>query len=98
MYYVYILRSKKLNRNYIGFTSNLKLRYQEHLAGCSKYTSKAKDWKIIYAEIYANYDDAILREKRLKYFGKAYSGLIKRLEYTFINFEGGIKTPSRLLG
>lgn len=98
MYYIYILRSKKLNRNYIGFTSNLKLRYEEHLSGISKYTSRTTDWKIVYVEVYANYQDAIIREKRLKYFGKSYSGLKKRLRYTFINFEGGNKTPSRLLG
>ncbi|MEW6088011.1 MAG: GIY-YIG nuclease family protein [bacterium] len=28
MYYVYILKSKKDNKLYIGFTSNLKLRFE----------------------------------------------------------------------
>lgn len=98
MYYVYILRSKKLERNYIGFTSNLKLRYEEHCAGLSKYTSRSKDWKIIYVEVYSNYDDAIIREKRLKYFGKAYTGLKKRLKYTFIDFEGGIQDSQKTTG
>ena len=30
MYYTYILRSEKDNKNYVGYTKNLKLRFEEH--------------------------------------------------------------------
>ncbi|MFA5368523.1 MAG: GIY-YIG nuclease family protein [Candidatus Paceibacterota bacterium] len=30
MQYVYVLRSKKDNKNYVGYTKNLKLRFEQH--------------------------------------------------------------------
>lgn len=89
MYFVYILRSKKLNKNYIGFTKDLKTRFKEHKSGFSKYTKKANDWILIYIEVYANRKDALRRERKLKYYGNAYVGLKRRLVNTFIDFEGG---------
>ena len=39
MYYVYILYSLKDTKFYIGFTENIKLRYQEHINGKVKSIS-----------------------------------------------------------
>lgn len=33
MYYVYVLLSKKDNKKYIGYTKNLKLRFELHNKG-----------------------------------------------------------------
>ncbi len=33
MYYVYVLRSEKDNKNYTGYTKNLKLRFEQHRKG-----------------------------------------------------------------
>ncbi|MBT8297036.1 MAG: GIY-YIG nuclease family protein, partial [Maribacter sp.] len=37
-YYVYVLRSAKFERNYVGFTKNLAKRLRQHNAGKNKST------------------------------------------------------------
>jgi len=67
MYYVvYILEDQATKTWYIGFTKNLKQRLKDHRSGHSPYTSKKKDWKLIYAEMYLSKMDALGREKFLK--------------------------------
>ncbi len=66
MYYLYILHSNDLNKFYIGSTQNIQERLQRHLSGRSKYTSKAKDWVLLYSEEYQTRALAIKREKQLK--------------------------------
>jgi len=67
MYYVvYILEDQKDKTWYIGFTTNLKKRIQEHLNKKSLYTSRKTNLKLIYAELYLSKMDALGREKFLK--------------------------------
>lgn len=33
MHYVYILRSRKDGKNYVGYTKNLNLRFEQHQKG-----------------------------------------------------------------
>ena len=76
MYYVYLIENSDGDR-YIGYTSDLKRRLQEHRDGRSFYTSKKRcDWRIIYYEAYLNKEIAIKREKVLK---RDRSKLYKRL-------------------
>ncbi len=65
-YFVYILFSKKLNRYYIGSTSNLKRRLKEHLYKHRGFTARAKDWTIVYQEECASKNDAIQKEQAIK--------------------------------
>ena len=45
MHIVYILHSKKLDRFYTGFSSNLEERFEFHENALPhKFTAKAKDW------------------------------------------------------
>jgi len=47
MYIVYILRSNKLNRFYIGFTSDFDIRLEFHKnAKSNKFTANADDWEL----------------------------------------------------
>ncbi len=48
MYYVYILYSLKADRYYIGETSNIELRLQQHNEGVfsGSYTKISNDWTI----------------------------------------------------
>ncbi|TPG44501.1 GIY-YIG nuclease family protein [Flavobacterium pectinovorum] len=47
MYVVYILHSSKLNRYYIGFTSDFDTRMEFHKnAESNKFTANAQDWKL----------------------------------------------------
>ncbi len=47
MYYVYLLRSINTpNKKYIGYTKNLKQRFNAHNIGNSTYTNKNKPWEL----------------------------------------------------
>jgi len=66
MYYVYILKSLKDNKLYIGQTSNLKGRIYRHNAGKVKSTKSRKPLKIVYREIFSTRSEAIRRESYIK--------------------------------
>lgn len=65
-YYVYILKSFSHNFIYIGFTENLKQRFEEHNSGKSKSTKPYLPYDIIHYEAYKNIKDAKRREEYLK--------------------------------
>jgi len=80
MHYVYILKSKRDNKLYIGYSDNLKKRLLEHTKGNVKSTSYRRPLELVYYESYKNVDDAIEREKSFKKSGSVYNGLIKRIK------------------
>ncbi|MCQ2975177.1 MAG: GIY-YIG nuclease family protein [Bacteroidales bacterium] len=67
-YYIYILTNYHKNVLYIGFTSNLIKRLQQHKNHTFKdsFTDKYNVTNCIYYEEFDNPDDAIKREKQLK--------------------------------
>ena len=80
---VYILHSNKLNRFYIGSTSNLETRIEFHkIAEAHKFTSKANDWILFYKILCDNKNQALNIEKHIKRMkSKAYiENLIKHPE------------------
>ena len=79
MFYVYILRSKKDGRLYIGFTNDLKRRVGEHNSGENRSTKSGVPFELIYYEAYKSREDAEKREKMLKLFGRALGGLKRRI-------------------
>ncbi len=66
MYYVYILRSFKSGKFYIGSTSDIKRRLQEHNSDQSRYTRLRGPWKLIYLEKKPCLAEARIRERFLK--------------------------------
>ena len=66
MFYTYILKSDKFDQIYIGYTSDLKRRFEEHNRGINLSTKRYRPWKIIYYEACINEDDAKRRETYLK--------------------------------
>ena len=67
MFTTYILHSKQLDKFYIGYTAdNVLVRLSKHLANHKGFTAKAKDWKIVYQEIFTTKQDAMKREKQIK--------------------------------
>ncbi|MDH7476364.1 MAG: GIY-YIG nuclease family protein [Microgenomates group bacterium] len=78
MYYVYLLKDL-FDKIYIGYSCDLKKRLKDHLNKRVYTTKKMKGLKLNYYEAYRNKELAKLREKKLKQFGSAYQGLIKRL-------------------
>ena len=66
MYYVYLLQSlDNEDKNYIGYTKDLKRRLKEHNKFHKGYTGKEK-WRLVYYEAYLSKNDAVRRENSLK--------------------------------
>lgn len=66
MFYVYLLESKKDSSWYIGYSGDLKKRFESHNNGKNSSTKNKKPWKLIYYEAYIEKDDAKGREIFLK--------------------------------
>ena len=67
MFTVYILRSLKNKKRYVGHTSKAALiRLREHNAGGSKWTRENGPFVIIHTEEYCDKKEAMKREKFLK--------------------------------
>jgi len=65
-YWVYILWSDKLQRHYIGSTSDIEKRIKYHNYGKSTYTKKGIPWKLIYKEVSDTKQSAWKREMEIK--------------------------------
>lgn len=68
MYYTYVLQSTTDRNFYIGFTKNLKLRFEQHNKGLVESTKHRIPLQLIYYEACLSRDDATRREKYLKSF------------------------------
>ncbi len=66
MYAVYILYSEKLNKYYIGFTSDINDRLCKHNRAHKGFTSRGQPWKVVYTENYLSKEEAMVRVKELK--------------------------------
>ena len=79
MYYTYVLQSEIDTNFYVGFTKNLKLRFEQHSKGQVESTRDRRPLKLIYYEACLTQGDATKREKYLKtYHGRMF--LKKRLK------------------
>ena len=78
-YYTYVLQSEIDNNFYVGFTKDLKLRFEQHNKGQVESTKHRRPFKLIYYEACLSQDDATRREKYLKsHLGRQF--LHKRLK------------------
>lgn len=66
MFYVYVLQSSSDHGPYIGYSTDLKKRLNQHKRGAAFATSYRGPWKLIYYEAYLEQSDALGREKYLK--------------------------------
>jgi putative endonuclease len=72
-YYTYVLLSEKDNKNYLGYTKNLKLRFELHQKGMVESTKNRRPLKLIYLEACLSQTDALNREKYFKtHYGKMF--------------------------
>lgn len=68
-YYVYIMANHKNTVLYIGITSDLQKRIWEHKSKAVKgFTAKYNLQKLVYYEVFDDPENAIKREKRLKFW------------------------------
>ena len=66
MYRVYVLRSLKDVKLYIGYTNDLERRLKEHNAGKTESTRRRRPLELVYSEEYEDRDKAMHREKYFK--------------------------------
>ena len=86
MFTVYILYSSTLDSYYVGFSVNLEDRLRRHNSYSKGYTGRAKDWCVVYREVYEDKATAMSREKEIKSWKSRV--LIEKLIRTF-----GLKHP-----
>jgi len=67
MYTVYVLHSKKFDKIYIGYSSDIESRINSHNNLATKgWTVKYRPWGIVYTEAYELKSEAMQRERELK--------------------------------
>jgi len=74
MHYTYILKSQSTsNQTYIGYTSDLQKRLEQHNQGLSKHSAKFRPWELIFYAAFPNKQLALEFESYLKsHSGKAF--------------------------
>ena len=65
LYYFYILERKD-SRFYYGMTSNVGLRFLQHLKGEVTSTKRFRPLKLVYLEIFKTKQEALDRERKIK--------------------------------
>ena len=75
MFYVYILKSRKDNKLYIGSTADLRKRLKLHNEGRVPSTKSRMPFEVVYYEAYKSKKDARKRELNLKLRSKAFTQL-----------------------
>jgi predicted GIY-YIG superfamily endonuclease len=67
MYHVYVLKSLKNGKRYVGYTSkDPDVRFVEHVSGTNAWTRQNRPLALVYSEKFENVSDARLRERFLK--------------------------------
>ncbi|MFA6422835.1 MAG: GIY-YIG nuclease family protein [Patescibacteria group bacterium] len=66
MAYVYVLKSLKSSKTYVGSTNDLERRISEHNSGKSTFTNKYRPWILFYYEETETLEEARKREKYFK--------------------------------
>ena len=94
-YWVYILASKMGGTLYIGVTNDLVRRVYEHRMGLADgFTKKHQIHRLVYFEQHSEVEAAILREKRLKKWNRAWKiALIEKDNPTWKDLYPDIAGP-----
>jgi len=77
--YVYVLRSEKNGKWYVGCTKDLRKRLAEHQSNRGGYTKGRGPFELMYYEACRSSEDAFTREKYLK-TGMGRRHLVNRLK------------------
>jgi len=73
MFYTYVLQSLYDMKFYVGYTKDLKLRFEKHTKGLVESTMDRRPLKLVYYEACLSQADALKREKYFKtYHGKMF--------------------------
>lgn len=84
MFYLYILKSQKDDKLYIGSTNDLRRRLAEHNNGLSQSTKGRRPFELRYYEAFFKEGDARHREYSLKKDGNALAQLKKHISESLL--------------
>lgn len=85
-YFVYILASSRNGTLYIGITSDLARRVEEHKTGTVPgFTEKYSVSSLVYYEVFNSAEEAITREKRMKKWNREWK--LNLIEKTNPNWQ-----------
>ncbi len=78
MWYVYILKSVKTERFYVGQTENLKKRFEQHNSGKTQSLKAYLPFEIVRVEEFSSKQEACRRERKIKSYkgGEAFKRLL----------------------
>ncbi|MEW6407805.1 MAG: GIY-YIG nuclease family protein [Patescibacteria group bacterium] len=66
MYHTYILKSKKNNQYYVGYTNDLNARLELHNVNLVPATKGLGPWEIFHSEQFQTEKEAVHRERQIK--------------------------------
>ena len=66
MFYVYVLRSAKTGRRYVGSCEDLDDRLRRHNAGESNATKHGVPWRLLHTKSFAMRSEAAIKERYYK--------------------------------
>ncbi|MGC9513821.1 MAG: GIY-YIG nuclease family protein [Fidelibacterota bacterium] len=89
MYYTYILYSKKVDRYYVGYTSDLEERLKRHHDHKISYTSNRGPWKLVWYKAFDSKSAAYACERSIKKMKSR-----KYIETLIRNFKQEISSSS----
>ncbi len=94
-YWIYILASSVGGTLYIGVTNDLVRRVHEHRSiHVDGFTRRYVVHRLIYFEEFSDVENAILREKRLKKWNRAWKiSLIEKANPDWIDLYPGVANP-----
>ncbi len=94
MFYVYILKSKKDGKCYIGSTNDLRKRIKLHNEGKVVSTKYRCPLGLVYYEAFYSESDARQREQKLKNYGKTTAELYKKISNSLNDIYGAEVHPA----
>ena len=65
-YFIYILYSVKIDKYYVGYTTDLDNRLSEHNRGKTSFSKSGMPWIRVYFETFETKSEALKREKYIK--------------------------------
>jgi len=65
-YSLYIIKSNKSGKYYVGQTRNLRTRFERHLNGKTSFGKRNKDLEIVYTKEFTSHIDARKTERFIK--------------------------------
>ena len=66
IYWTYILFSKQINKFYVGHTSDVQVRLEQHNAAKGSFTKRGIPWKLVWCLQKNSRSEAIVLENKIK--------------------------------